>query len=177
MLEEILVKAEQRGLQLLGIKSLYFSKKTIGEFQAIDKFKFPEEMQGAGRPITCLVFYGADAVKKMKKLLGSEDPDLARKVEAKTINAMYASKLDKSAIAVSGKVSNRRLMSYIFGGRLTVIDEAMYEALLIDQDAVQERVNYVDKPLQHCPIFQLSMLRSERFLIIPRIILSLCVCD
>jgi len=92
---------------------------------------------------------------ELKKIVGSEDADLARRVEPRSLNALFGGiNRENSIITPSNKSLSRRMLSYFFSGRLQKINT-------VDDVRAIEGTNgkkqlYLTKPASFHPVFLLN---------------------
>ncbi|EAR86471.2 hypothetical protein TTHERM_00030520 (macronuclear) [Tetrahymena thermophila SB210] len=145
-------KLQEKGIQILGMKSFFFDQKTVQEFKSyVENINFNTN---TNQPIVVISVAGFDLHSKLKKMVGSEDAQLAKRVEPNSLNALFSTGRDDSIIIPYNKALSRRLISYFFCGRLEKIQTV--QDIQVIEGLTNKKQLYLTKPKPFNPVFLLN---------------------
>lgn len=79
VIHRLLEDLGKKGLQILGMKTFYFTEKELKEYNENVHYLKLELQPNVNKPVLVLVVAGINAYWKLKKILGSEDSNHAKK--------------------------------------------------------------------------------------------------
>ena len=86
--------------------------------------------------------------------MGSNDIFLAKKLDQKSINALYFDKREDTFHYFLNKNLNKRLLSYFFGGRLYNYNENTFERIVFETKT-EKRFSLFPDTIEYHPLFQI----------------------
>lgn len=106
LIGEIISRFERKGLKLIGLKMTYMTDKQLSEWYVEHKersfFKDLKSFMGS-MPIVCMVWEGVDAIKTIRKLVGTTS---GREAEAGSIRGDFSMSQQLNLIHASSSESD-----------------------------------------------------------------------
>jgi len=102
---------------------------------------------------------------EIEKIIGSNDIFLAKKLDSKSLNALFYEKKEDTIHYFLNKNLNRKLLSYFFGGRLFNYKKATFERMLFEPQE-EKRFRLFPQTIEYYPLYQIVVQPILRHLVI-----------